>query len=66
LKKISKKCCPYIDTLVSGAPILQNGSLAGAVTHVFTEDPTMGYGIFAQTMLEQGRTLAAQAQQDAA
>lgn len=51
---------------MSGAPILQNGSLAGAVTHVFTEDPAMGYGIFAQTMLEQGRTLAAQAEQDAA
>lgn len=43
---------------MSGAPILQNGSLAGAVTHVFTEDPAMGYGIFAQTMLEQGRGIA--------
>lgn len=40
---------------MSGAPILQNGSLVGAVTHVFTEDPAMGYGIFAQTMVEQGR-----------
>lgn len=38
---------------MSGAPILQNGKLAGAVTHVFTDDPAMGYGIFAQTMLEQ-------------
>lgn len=35
---------------MSGCPILQNGKLAGAVTHVFTEDPTRGYGIFAQTM----------------
>ncbi len=52
---------------MSGAPILQNGSLAGAVTHVFTEDPAMGYGIFAQTMLEQGRAItAAQSGQDAA
>lgn len=40
---------------MSGAPILQNGKLAGAVTHVFTDDPAMGYGIFAQTMVEQGR-----------
>lgn len=38
---------------MSGAPILQDGKLCGAVTHVFTDDPSMGYGIFAQTMLEQ-------------
>ena len=38
---------------MSGAPILQEGKLCGAVTHVFMDDPTMGYGIFAQTMLEQ-------------
>lgn len=38
---------------MSGCPILQNGELAGAVTHVFTDDPAMGYGIFAQTMLEE-------------
>ncbi len=44
---------------MSGAPILQGGRLAGAVTHVFTEDPTMGYGIFAQTMLEQCRQISA-------
>lgn len=37
---------------MSGAPILQNGSLVGAVTHVFVNDPTKGYGIFAETMLE--------------
>lgn len=40
---------------MSGAPILQDGKLAGAVTHVFTDDPARGYGIFAQTMVEQGR-----------
>lgn len=45
---------------MSGAPILQNGKLAGAVTHVFTEDPTMGYGIFAETMVEQCRAIAEQ------
>lgn len=40
---------------MSGSCILQNGKVAGAVTHVFTDDPTMGYGIFAETMLEQCR-----------
>lgn len=38
---------------MSGSPIIQNGKLIGAVTHVFTADPTKGYGIFAQWMLEQ-------------
>lgn len=41
---------------MSGCPILQNGKLAGAVTHVFTEDPTTGYGIFAQVMWEECKT----------
>ena len=38
---------------MSGSPIVQNGRLVGAVTHVLVNDPTRGYGIFAQTMLEQ-------------
>ena len=38
---------------MSGSPILQDGGLAGAVTHVFTDDPTRGYGIFAKTMCEE-------------
>ncbi|MCI7768470.1 MAG: SpoIVB peptidase [Oscillospiraceae bacterium] len=37
---------------MSGSPIIQNGKLVGAVTHVFVRDPTRGYGIFADTMLE--------------
>lgn len=37
---------------MSGSPIVQNGMLVGAVTHVFISDPTKGYGIYAQTMLE--------------
>lgn len=37
---------------MSGSPIIQNGKLVGAVTHVFLNDPTGGYGIFAETMLE--------------
>ncbi len=35
---------------MSGSPIIQNGRLIGAVTHVFVNDPTHGYAIFAQTM----------------
>ena len=37
---------------MSGSPIIQNGKLVGAVTHVFINDPTKGYGIFAENMLE--------------
>lgn len=36
---------------MSGCPILQDGKLAGAITHVFIDDPTRGYGIFAEDML---------------
>lgn len=37
---------------MSGSPIIQNGKLVGAVTHVFVNDPTRGYGIFVENMLE--------------
>lgn len=37
---------------MSGSPVLQHGRLVGAVTHVFINDPTRGYAIFAQTMLQ--------------
>ncbi len=37
---------------MSGSPIIQNGKLIGAVTHVFVADPTRGYGIFAENMIE--------------
>ena len=36
---------------MSGSPILQNGKLVGAVTHVFVQDSTKGYGIFIENML---------------
>ncbi len=36
---------------MSGSPIIQNGKLIGAVTHVFVNDPTRGYGILAEWML---------------
>jgi len=35
---------------MSGSPIMQNGQLVGAITHVFVNDPTRGYGIFAENM----------------
>ena len=36
---------------MSGSPILQNGKLVGAVTHVFLHNPERGYGIFAENMI---------------
>jgi stage IV sporulation protein B len=38
---------------MSGSPILQDGHIIGAVTHVFVNDPTQGYGIFIEWMLAQ-------------
>ena len=40
---------------MSGSPILQNGKLVGAVTHVFVDDPTKGYGIFCENMVRFGQ-----------
>lgn len=37
---------------MSGSPIIQDGKLVGAVTHVFVNDPTRGYAIFAENMYE--------------
>ncbi len=37
---------------MSGSPLLQNGKIIGAVTHVLVNDPTTGYGIFIENMLE--------------
>ena len=37
---------------MSGSPIIQDGKLVGAVTHVLVNDPTKGYGIFAETMID--------------
>ena len=36
---------------MSGSPIIQNGKFVGAVTHVFVNDPTRGYGIFIENMI---------------
>ena len=43
---------------MSGSPIIQNGKLVGAVTHVLVNDPTRGYGIFAENMLETAEAAA--------
>lgn len=37
---------------MSGSPVIQNGKVIGAVTHVFVQDATSGYGIFIENMLE--------------
>jgi len=41
---------------MSGSPIVQNGKLVGAVTHVFINDPTHGYGIYTEFMLEEANS----------
>ena len=38
---------------MSGSPILQNGKIVGAVTHVFVNDPTRGYAIFIENMIDE-------------
>lgn len=51
-KKLSEKTGGIIQGM-SGAPIIQNGKFVGAVTHVLVNDPTIGYGVFADIMLKQ-------------
>ena len=43
---------------MSGSPLIQNGKLIGAVTHVLIDDPTKGYAIFAENMLETAQSVA--------
>ncbi len=43
---------------MSGSPLIQNGKLIGAVTHVLVNDPTRGYGIFIENMLETANQVA--------
>lgn len=38
---------------MSGSPIIQNNKLVGVLTHVFVNDPTQGYGVFAETMINE-------------
>ena len=46
---------------MSGSPIIQDGKLVGAVTHVMVADPTEGYGIFIENMLNASQTDAQKA-----
>ncbi len=50
---------------MSGSPILQNGKIIGAVTHVFVHDPTKGYGCFIDWMLMEGGLIPKKEQQTA-
>lgn len=56
-KKLLEKAGGIVQGM-SGAPILQNGKLVGAVTHVLVDDPTKGYAIFAENMLETAQNVA--------
>lgn len=38
---------------MSGAPIIQNNKFVGAVTHILVNDPTVGYGVFADIMIKE-------------
>ena len=46
------ECTGGIVQGMSGSPIIQDGKLIGAVTHVLVNDPTTGYGIFIENMLD--------------
>lgn len=53
-EKLSENfCCPLLTTTMSGSPVLQNGKIIGAVTHVLVNDPTCGYAISIGRMLEE-------------
>ena len=51
---------------MSGSPIIQDGMLVGAVTHVFVNDPLQGYGIYAENMLKTANEIENGKQQNAA
>lgn len=54
IKIVDKRLIDLTNGIVqgmSGSPIIQNGKIIGAVTHVFVHDPTKGYGIFIENML---------------
>jgi stage IV sporulation protein B len=50
--------CGGIVQGMSGSPIIQNNRIVGAVTHVFVNNPTKGYGIFAEWMVEESKTIS--------
>ena len=50
---------------MSGSPIVQDGRLIGAITHVLVEDPARGYGVFAENMLETAKSVVEQQAKEA-
>ncbi|MCI8609164.1 MAG: SpoIVB peptidase [Firmicutes bacterium] len=57
IKVTDKRLLSYSGGIVqgmSGSPIIQNNRIVGAVTHVLVNNPTKGYGIFAEWMVEEG------------
>lgn len=52
-KALLEKCGGVVQGM-SGSPIIQDGKIIGAVTHVIVDNPTTGYGVFITTMLEEG------------
>ncbi|MDF1495896.1 SpoIVB peptidase [Caproiciproducens sp. CPB-2] len=50
---------------MSGSPVIQNDKIIGAVTHVFVNDPTRGYGIFAENMLSVSESIRSNDKQKA-
>ena len=62
IRVTDKRLIEYTGGIVqgmSGSPIIQNGMLVGAVTHVFVNDSTQGYAIYAEKMMETSDSLAA-------
>ena len=51
-EKLLKKTGGIVQGM-SGSPIIQDGKIIGAVTHVLVNDPTKGYGIFIENMLKE-------------
>ncbi len=55
-KNLLKKTGGIIQGM-SGSPIIQDGKLVGAVTHVFVNDPTKGYAVYAEWMMREMNNL---------
>ncbi len=51
---------------MSGSPILQDGHIIGAVTHVYLSDAAQGYGMYIEWMLEQSDHLGEEEERQAA
>ena len=56
VKKLIEKTGGIVQGM-SGSPIIQNGKLIGAITHVLIGDPTRGYGIFIENMLAEAEKI---------